>query len=103
MSYIRAKNRIEEVSIAKPLSSQEKNELLEMLFECKAADTIEKLCDEFVVAYTDKNHIVYNDLEWAKDKAKRSDTNYKIYGAIWTEWGLKYVAKLNENEEWVLL
>lgn len=70
------------------------------------ADTIEGLCDEFVVAYEDGSRIVYSDLAWAKTKANASlEFGHKsiIYGAIWTEWGLKYVAKLNDKGELELL
>ena len=70
------------------------------------ADTIEKLCDEFVVAYEDGARIVYGDLEWAKVKAKASSklgNKSIIYGAIWTSKGLIYVAKMNDKGELELL
>jgi len=64
----------------------------------KQADSIEDLCDEFVVVYKNsRNHINYMEFEWALDKAERSETEYELYGAIWTEKGLIYVAKLNKN------
>ena len=68
--------------------------------EIKLGDTIEELCDEFVVAYEDGARIVYSDLEWAKCKAKTSPIKSTIYGAIWIkgEHGepiLKSVAKMN--------
>ena len=69
------------------------------------ADTIEELCDEFVVAY-ENARIVYDDLEWAKTKAKSSleyGNKSIIYGAIWTDKGLIYVAKMNEKGELELL
>ena len=71
--------------------------------EIKLGDTIEELCDEFVVAYEDGARIVYSDLEWAKCKAKTSPIKSIIYGAIWTDKGLIYVAKMNENGELELL
>jgi hypothetical protein len=74
--------------------------------ELKQADTIEELCDEFVVAYENGARIVYGDLEWAKVKAKTSlEVGYKsiIYGAIWTDKGLIFVAKMNNKGELVLL
>lgn len=75
--------------------------------KCKFADTIKELCDEFVVAYEDGARIVYGDLEWAKVKAKASlvafDDKSIIYGAIWTDKGLKYVAKTNDQGELELL
>jgi len=71
----------------------------------KQADTIEELCDEFVVAYDNENHnhIVYGDLEWTITKATSSKINYVIYGAIWTDKGLVYVAKMNDKGELCLL
>lgn len=69
----------------------------------KQDDTIKELCDEFVVAYEDGARIVYSDLEWAKCKAEASPTKSIIYGAIWTDKGLIYVAKMNEKGELELL
>ena len=67
----------------------------------KQADTIEELCDEFV--YVDgnrhKNYPCY--AVEPKNDVKYHDV---IYGAIWTDKGLIYVAQLNEeSEEWELL
>ena len=70
------------------------------------ANTIEELCDEFVIAYENGARIVYGDLEWAKVKSIASSKigiKLIIYGAIWTEWGLKYVAKMNSKGELELL
>ena len=70
------------------------------------ANTIEELCDEFVVVYENGARIVYGDLEWAKVKAKVSskiDIKLIIYGSIWTEWGLKYIAKMDSKGELELL
>ena len=47
----------------------------------KQADTIEELCDEIVMRKDSKT----------------------IYGAIWTELGLRYVAKMNEKGELELI
>ena len=70
------------------------------------ADTIEELCDEFVIAYENGARIVYGDLEWAKVKAmvnSKSGIKSIIYGAIWTDKGLLYVAKMNDKGELELL
>ncbi len=66
------------------------------------ADTIEELCDEFVwdkdiIRFgPDKKHFSY-----ANDDFLFELDNYIIkegvYGAIWTDKGLIYVAKLNEK------
>lgn len=63
----------------------------------KQADTIEELCDGFVVVFEDKNHIVYSQFKWAMDKAMWSGMPFMIYGAIWTDKGLIYVAKMNNK------
>ena len=69
-------------------------------FIIKQADTIEELCDEFV--YVDeeiKQFLVSDDI----DKAKAKFYNNNVYGAIWTDKGLVYVARMNEKGELKLL
>lgn len=61
------------------------------------ADTIEELCDEFVVVIENKPHLIPR--EWLKQEIIVD----VLYGAIWTEWGLKYVAKMNDKGELELL
>lgn len=72
----------------------------------KQADTIEELCDEFVLFYDNeetKPDLTYrggfNDL-YFQNELKHSA---KCYGAIWTDKGLIYVAKMNEKRELELL
>lgn len=73
----------------------------------KQADTIEELCDALV-------NIVYGghgkphwevrsiyDRTWKKDY--KNDSDWSIYGAIWTDKGLIYVAKMNDKGELELL
>ena len=63
------------------------------IFVCmilKQADTIEELCDRFVVEHRDEFAIFHN-LKLAKQ------TKGIVYGAIWTNKGLIYVAKMNEK------
>lgn len=57
----------------------------------READTIEELCDEFVGIYKGR-HIksLSKDLWILKDCEV-------IYGAIWTDKGLIYVAKMNSE------
>ena len=78
------------------------------------ADTIEELCDEFVVIevndidnkrpYTIPKNLLddYKLLEQFGGNVKSKITR-QIFGAIWTNDGLKYVAKMNEKGELVLL
>ena len=60
----------------------------------RQADTIEELCDCFVdYCKEDDSHFVYNAIQGINE----------IYGAIWTDKGLIYVAKMNEKGEFELL
>lgn len=84
------------------------------------ADTIEELCDEFVLFYEDiKNElpIPYATYErrgiWQSEKQRKKVINevvnhpdYRkpvLYGAIWTNKGLMYVAKMNSKGELKLI
>lgn len=70
----------------------------------KQSDNLVELCDGFVVAFEENNdRITYLDLEWAINKAKRYAGHTIIYGAIWTDKGLIYVAKMNSEGELELL
>ena len=76
-----------------------KNEIID------EANTIEELCDEFIVVSDNCEKPIistlpFNELQlYAKGRTK-----YAIcYGAIWTEWGLKYIAKMNSKGEFELL
>lgn len=62
----------------------------------KQAEKIEDLCDEFVVKDIKYAYITVN-------KPWKLFSNCIVYGAIWTDKGLIYVAKMNENGEWELL
>lgn len=76
----------------------------------RIADTIEELCDEFVTEEFDKisgishgRNIDYCLEEALKNQCAKHKCYYKVYGAIWTNNGLIYVAKLNEEGEFELL
>lgn len=70
------------------------------------ADTIEELCDMTIVV-DDERPVDVFELEWGIDKEllrKYNDVKgVYVYGAIWTNKGLIYVAKLNENGELELI
>ena len=78
----------------------------------KQADNIEELCDEFVIKVNVHN-IVLHDLDsalsYVKDYKNHELTkDYIIYGAIWTDEGLIYKAKMkgilpNGEIDWELL
>ena len=84
----------------------------------KVADTIEELCDEFILHYLeckDKYNIPWATYEqrgiWQKEKQHIISEIVKhppyrkpiLYGAIWTEKGLIYAAKMNDAGELELL
>lgn len=71
------------------------------------ADTIEELCDEFVLKTTSKESgksyyglYYYSDIKQFKVKEGFKGI---WYGAIWTDKGLIYVAKMNDEGELVLI
>lgn len=62
----------------------------------KTADTIEELCDAYVIIYKDGTKgILFMPTE-INTKLAKTET---VYGAIWTDKGLIYVAKMNEKGE----
>lgn len=69
------------------------------------ADTIEELCDEFIVISDNCKRPIISALPFDELQLyAKNRTKYAIcYGAIWTEWGLKYIAKMNSNGELELL
>lgn len=70
------------------------------------ANTVEELCDEFVKVVEEKNIITRLIKGYFKEikKIKEIKPNkITIYGAIWTDKGLIYVAKMNEKGEFELL
>lgn len=72
----------------------------------KIADSIEELCDMTIVVDDEKPNGVF-ELEWGIDKeliSKYKDVEgVYVYGAIWTDKGLIYVAKMDENGELELI
>ena len=65
----------------------------------KVTDTIEEVCDAFVGKFDNGNYIQLVNLE----ERKQYPAIKEIYGAIWTDKGLIYVAKMNEKGELELL
>ena len=80
----------------------------------KQADTIEELCDEFVAmcdeykkpfAWSNHHKDYFKEVKqfydfWGKKNNKHLQF---LYGAIWTDKGLIYVAKMNEKGDLELL
>ena len=73
----------------------------------KQADTIKELCDRFIVI-NGRKHIHYTKKDFDAKSHRYlcldiKENKKQCYGAVWCEWGLKYVAKLNEKGELELL
>ena len=68
----------------------------------KQADTIEELCDRFVVIDKETKEVmnIVAFLEYAKHWVY---WKYNIYGAIWTDKGLIFAAKMNDKGELELI
>lgn len=74
------------------------------------SENLEELCDEFVYenqeyetpqrCYQNCHGIWFDDQRLTHLTEKEIST---IKGAIWTEWGLKYVAKMNESGDLELI
>lgn len=64
----------------------------------KEADTIEELCDEFLYVPKEDGNRMFH-VSGRPTYSKFGVT----YGAIWTEWGIKKVAKINEKGDFELL
>ena len=69
----------------------------------KSSDFIEELCDEYVIIHK-KQHTTFTYMSIVRKVQKETDEPIDaIYGAIWTDKGLIYVAKMNEKGELELL
>ena len=99
MKYIRIKDKIMTYEELQKYGSEKwlNGEEIEIL---KQADTIEELCDEFVLP---KHKIIITRFDLKHRYTKKDLEGEIIYGAIWTDKGLIYVAKMNEKGELELL
>ena len=88
------------------------NEVKEVTRELSQVDTIEELCDEFVcIGSAEYQKYVKHSLKEAlqkKEWLERKGYTCNIYGAIWTDGGLIYKAKMkdvlpNGEIDWELL
>ena len=112
MKYIRTENGIYEVSekatyCGKNFYYTTAEVTLEDVDVISQADTIEELCDDYVMVNKDwkKPSFVEKEIadKWHLKEKATVDKGYTIYGAIWTSKGLIYVAKLNDKGELVLI
>ena len=69
----------------------------------RIADTIEELCDMFVTLEK-LDGTVWHSLNFTlSDDLRKDKNNDGVYGAIWTDKGLIYVAKMNNDGNLELL
>ena len=116
MKYIRTKDGIHKVKswhdydLSGRVYETEDKQFIDAIEVMKVGNTIEELCDEFVWTKHLGNETYRKFYEKVDIKNKvlinnDSKLHYQprkeleIYGAIWTEWGLKYVAKMNDEGE----
>lgn len=125
MKYIRTKEGIYDTSNMKwcecsKQASYYKDKNYILYVPIKTANTIEELCDEFVdtseLKTSNTGGWLYDEFDsdnkclvyYAEDERRTIPLNEfddlsKIYGAIWTDKGLIYVAKMNKKGELELL
>ena len=114
MSYIRTKDNVYEVYAREKCpngcvitTSGVRVPYTDILRE---SDTIEKLCDHLVVIEKESSsfphiqHRFLGDLfiDHSYDE-KFQQNKLIVYGAIWTDKGLIYVARMNKKGDWELL
>ena len=116
MKYIRAGNQIYKI-IKEKEGYFELRDALDIRMKCytfmpkrehdyKIADTIEELCDEFVWVSIENEYHNRKANEYGLRTSKmqvNSPQMKTIYGAIWTDKGLIYVAKMNDKGELELI
>ena len=118
MKYIRTKDGIIDVDknflpiqvennvIYEVFKTWDSMSIRELGIAIKQADTIEELCDEFVILPLDQNKKpIHHFLRTPRidDISHFINDSHIIYGAIWTDKGLIYVAKMNSKGELELL
>ena len=83
--------------------NENRHDLIHESLGIKQADTIEELCDEFV-CIGNGDFDLSGDKDIYGDLTEQMVDRYKIiYGAIWTDKGLIYVAKMNDKGELELI
>ena len=106
--YIRTKDGVYEVKVNKyhELVYCKDNQIVLSCNILKQSENLEELCDEFVVIRdsTKINQLVRTDnIEYLKEMMKEDKRIIAVKCAIWTDWGLKCVAKMNDNGKMELI
>lgn len=102
MKYIRTKGGIIDISIWEIVGG-EYHQLIYKDDIIKQADTIEELCDWFVLRKDGKIYQIYAKEEYAVADLGQYTLAFEWYYAIDTDKGLIYVAKMNDKGELELL
>ena len=71
--------------------------------ECKFADAIEELCDKWILLKDNEKPLIKDVFSVSYCKEHYKDKGYECYLTIFTNKGLIYVAKMNEEGELELL
>lgn len=107
MKYIRTKGGIFDITgkIIKDTYYGLKQNEVYIGCDYRQANTIEELCDEFVVVANEFPFHFINPLcgEVFNRFDRMGAKITGIYGAIWTDKGLIYAAELNKEGEWKLI
>ncbi len=108
MKYIRTKNEVIDISTWEEQENYYENKWYIVVKNSilARANTIEELCDQFVFVddFYLHEHRVCHSFENAIALSKKHNVDIKTFrGAIWTDEGLIYVAKMNEKGELELL
>lgn len=108
MKYVRTKNGIYENKPLEKHLGKRKGNGFEIVFKeqdiLKQADTIEELCDQFVMFDENNTFLIANEnFSITKDLWNRRDIVVSVYGEIWFNNELRKVAKMNEKGELELL
>ena len=110
MSYIRTKNRIYKVESETChkqgyyIDRYEEDVILKKQV-IKKSENLEELCDEFILEEK-MREVIYHHKSTKFDDFKTIailNERYTLYGAVWCEWGLKYVAKLDDKGDFELI
>ncbi len=100
MKYIRTKEFVYETEKVIDWVEMYKDKLQPI----KQADTIEELCDGYVIVDLDiESTPILTTWKPPLQNGYEINKDYAIYGAIWTDKGLIYVAKMNSKGELELL
>ena len=105
MKYIRTKDGIFEFEYITPTCDYacKNNKYFLASDVIKYADTIEELCDEFVFHDIEIDMFTIFPILLPLQKRSKINVDYEQFGAIWTDKGLIYVAKMNSKGEMELI